>query len=84
MGLLIFFSFLFLTRMDASQYMKYKVRSISSFISRSGCTESGLRTWALSQAVNTYYTSPNQLPAVQPNTFTYSIFGAFIPEREGM
>jgi len=58
--------------MDASQYMKYKVRSISSFISRSGCTESGLRTWSLSQAVNTYYTSPNQQPQVQANTFNYS------------
>jgi len=58
--------------MDAGQYMRYKVRALSTFTSRSGCTESGLRTWALSQAVNQTYTSPNSSPAVLPNTQNYS------------
>ena len=60
--------------MDAAQYMKYKVRSISTFTSRSGCTESGLRTWALGQAVNQTFVSQNTTPAVLPNTITYSNF----------
>ncbi len=58
--------------MDAGQYMKYKVRAMSTFTSRSGCTESGLRTWALGQAVNQTFVSQNSLPAVLPNTITYS------------
>lgn len=58
--------------MDAGQYMKYRVRSMSTFTSRSGCTESGLRTWALRQAVNQTYTPPNSIPTVQANTFNYS------------
>ena len=60
--------------MDAAQYMKYKVRAISTFTSRSGCTESGLRTWALGQAVNQTFVSQNTTPAVLPNTITYSNF----------
>jgi hypothetical protein len=58
--------------MDAGQYMRYKVRSMSTFTSRSGCTESGLRTWALGQATNRFYTPPYSTPAVLPNTITYS------------
>jgi hypothetical protein len=60
--------------MDAGQYMRYKLRSLSTFTSRSGVTESGLRTWALGQATNQTYTPPYQLPAVLPNTITYSNF----------
>lgn len=52
--------------------MKYKVRSMSTFTSRSGCTESGLRTWALRQAVNQTYTPPYSIPTADTPTFTYS------------
>lgn len=58
--------------MDAGQYMKYKVRAMSTFTSRSGCTESGLRTWALGQAVNQTFVSQNALPAVLPNTMNFA------------
>jgi hypothetical protein len=58
--------------MDAGQYLKYKVRAMSTFTSRSGVTESGLRTWALGYAVNQTYTPPYQSPAVLPNTTNYA------------
>jgi len=58
--------------MDAGQYMRYKLRSMSTFTSRSGCTESGLRTWALKQAVNQTYTPPYSDPTILANTFNYS------------
>ena len=45
--------------MDAGELTRYRVRSMSTFISRSRCTESGLRTWALQQATNTVYKTPN-------------------------
>jgi len=48
------------------------MRSLSTFTSRSGVTESGLRTWAIQQATNTVYTPPYSSPAVLPNTTTYS------------
>jgi len=60
--------------MDAGQYMRYKTRSLSTFTSRSGVTESGLRTWAIRQATNQTYTPPYSLPAVLPNTTNYSIY----------
>jgi len=60
--------------MDAGQYLKYKLRSLSTFTSRSGVTESGLRTWALGQAVNQTFVSQNTTAAVLPNTITYSNF----------
>jgi hypothetical protein len=48
------------------------MRSLSTFTSRSGVTESGLRTWAIQQATNQTYTPPYSLPAVLANTTTYS------------
>jgi hypothetical protein len=70
---LIDFLFLLIPyKMDAGQYMKYKVRAMSTFTSRSGCTESGLRTWALGQAVNQTFVSQNALPAVLPNTMNFA------------